>query len=196
MLDELHKLGSIVRYTVDKRSLIEISSFLTYQKPHVREAESVIPGISEGKKHRLGNGEAQPRQPVSDPKTVTVTVSKRVMQPAPSAPAVRPPTPAQFVLEHWARVRNKPPVFDRSDYAVVTKALGFFSIEQLKQAVDGIANDPWAERATQDSPGQIFGSAANVRKFIGLAIAGPPKPKVDVRRGVQRAEDQGWENVG
>jgi hypothetical protein len=107
-------------------------------------------------------------------------------------------SPARAVLEHWAKVREKPAVFDRPDYSVVQKALKLFSCEQLKRAVEGVANDPWSERRSHDSPGQIFGTAAAVRKFIELADKGSPKPVItldQIRRGNQRAEDQGWGEV-
>jgi hypothetical protein len=66
--------------------------------------------------------------------------------------------------------------------------------------VDGAAIDAerWPERKTNDGLRYLFGSMDQVLKFADLAAKGNPKPAVDIekiRRGNQRAEDQGWEDV-
>ena len=63
--------------------------------------------------------------------------------------------------------------------------------------VDGAAIDAerWPERKTNDGLRYLFGSMDQVLKFADLAAKGNPKPAVDIekiRRGNQRAEDQGW----
>lgn len=68
MLDDLQSAGFIVRYSVDGSSYIQIMAFSKHQNPHVREAESEIPGIDHEKaiiKHNLGNAETSPRSPDS-----------------------------------------------------------------------------------------------------------------------------------
>lgn len=193
LLGKLYSVGSITRYEVEGKRFIEIPSFLTYQKPHQRELVSTIPPSSKGEKQRLGRAQAQPRRPVSktvtDPVTVTVTDQ--------NIAGVKPPAVnvAAEVLGRLAEETGQPPVWGPGDYSVVNKALKSFSRDQLFQAILGIKHDPWPERKLNLGPGKIFGSHDAVKKFIRLATDGPPKPKVDVRRGLQRAEDQGWDNV-
>lgn len=68
MLDDLQSAGFIVRYSVEGSSYIQICAFARHQNPHVREADSEIPGIEHEKavlKHNLGSAEASPRSPDS-----------------------------------------------------------------------------------------------------------------------------------
>ena len=103
-----------------------------------------------------------------------------------SPPAARVPTPLQLdqqaILEALAQATGKSPKFDRGDYAIVGKALKTFSRAELLQAVAGVVRDPWPERRTQDGPAFIFGTAAQVRKFMALAPKSPTpiKPKEDI----------------
>lgn len=68
MLDDLQSAGFIVRYSVEGLNYIQIMAFSKHQNPHVREADSEIPGIDHEKavlKHNLGSAEASPRSPDS-----------------------------------------------------------------------------------------------------------------------------------
>lgn len=70
MLDQLAVAGFISRYTVGEQAIIQINNFLKHQSPHVRETDSVLPGIEQCTtkvvtKHSLGCAEASPRSPDS-----------------------------------------------------------------------------------------------------------------------------------
>ena len=43
MLDELHKSGFIMRYTIDGKAFIQVLNFLKHQNPHCKEQDSLIP---------------------------------------------------------------------------------------------------------------------------------------------------------
>ena len=43
IMTDLHNAGLIVRYQIDGKAYLNIPNFLTYQRPHPREAQSVIP---------------------------------------------------------------------------------------------------------------------------------------------------------
>lgn len=47
-----------------------------------------------------------------------------------------------------------------------------YSVEDLKRAIDGVANDPWEGRAMQDDLTIIFRNAEQVDKFLALAENG------------------------
>ena len=68
MLDDLQSAGFIVRYSVEGSNYIQILAFARHQNPHVREADSEIPGIDHEKavtNHNLGCDKASPRSPDS-----------------------------------------------------------------------------------------------------------------------------------
>ena len=60
LLEELSTQGLIVRYIVNAKKYIAIPTFSKHQKPHVKEAQSVIPPYIEGESD-LGNSEPLPR---------------------------------------------------------------------------------------------------------------------------------------
>jgi len=81
VLDELHRHRLIIRYQYESRAYIQIRSFLSYQRPHIREAASEIPSVDEGiERVSLGtprqaldeprSAQGKPRLPVSDPDPV------------------------------------------------------------------------------------------------------------------------------
>ena len=83
MLEELAATGFIHRYVAAGVKYIQIPKFLVHQRPHIREAESVIPPPDEEHEPRhnqdsaeasLGSDKATPRPPVSDPVSVSKTV--------------------------------------------------------------------------------------------------------------------------
>lgn len=43
MLDELHKSGFIMRYTIDGKAFIQVLNFSKHQNPHCKEQDSLIP---------------------------------------------------------------------------------------------------------------------------------------------------------
>jgi hypothetical protein len=67
LLTRLHDAGFITRYVVDGARYIEIVNFLKHQRPHLREAGSVIPPAPTQAvpRHNLGSAEASPGSPVS-----------------------------------------------------------------------------------------------------------------------------------
>jgi hypothetical protein len=83
LLDELHHHGLIVRYEVAGARYLAIPTFLVHQSPHLREAISRIPAISEslgqgGARSVQGEGEHETSPPVSVSVLGSVSVSKTV----------------------------------------------------------------------------------------------------------------------
>lgn len=65
LLRELHHANHIIRYEIDGRQYIQIPSFLTHQKPHIKEKHTLIPDMAPtqtGASTNLGSVEHQPRQ--------------------------------------------------------------------------------------------------------------------------------------
>ena len=76
MLDALAATGFIVRYRVSDLPCIAIPTFLDHQKPHVREAPSMIPAPTQAMpRSGLAPTQASPRRPVPVSKTVPKTES-------------------------------------------------------------------------------------------------------------------------
>jgi hypothetical protein len=67
LLTKLHDAGFIERYVVDGARYLQIVTFLKHQRPHMREAASVIPPAptKADPAHCLGSAEASPGSPVS-----------------------------------------------------------------------------------------------------------------------------------
>ena len=70
MLDDLQRLGFILRYKAAGVACIQIVAFEKHQNPHVRESASELPAPEQGTtkdkpKHNLGSAEPSPRSPDS-----------------------------------------------------------------------------------------------------------------------------------
>lgn len=98
-----------------------------------------------------------------------------------SADADQPPPdpkPAELVYRHWLKARNKPDAPMGNAWGIIGARLKEgFTVEQLKQAADGVQFDDWGSRAGQDEIKILYGDAGQVRKFMDLAIKGTPKAK-------------------
>ena len=68
MLSDLARAGFVVRYEVSGVRCIAIPSFGRHQKPHIREAPSILPVPPE---HSLGSTQAQPRQCLAPAKAMS-----------------------------------------------------------------------------------------------------------------------------
>lgn len=107
-LTELHTHGFIERYDADGVKCIQINKFTAHQKPHPREASSVLPtqGLPKANlgapKANLGHGEAMPRWPVSN------SVSDPVSDPDPKTE-----TPAAAAVPRLAGTRRPMPEYPR-----------------------------------------------------------------------------------
>lgn len=68
LLQQLHESGLIIRYEVQGKKYIQVTNFLKHQKPHPREAESVIPAIPTNEKQCLSNEESCIKEPKAIPR--------------------------------------------------------------------------------------------------------------------------------
>ena len=115
----------------------------------------------------------------------------------PIPPALKP---HELIYSAWRKELGKPDLPMGDAWGIIGARLKEgFPVEALCKAAIGARLDAerWPERAAQNEIKFVYGSAGQVRKFVDLAERGNPaeRPKTDVRRGIQRAEDQGWENV-
>jgi DNA-binding MarR family transcriptional regulator len=104
------------------------------------------------------------------------------------------------VYNYWREQRNKA----RSTYDKISDArrkklatrLGEFSVEDLKRAIDGVACDPWPDRANHDDITIIFRSHEQVEKFLDLAERGSAatvrglRPEEIARRAIELGEEE------
>lgn len=87
----------------------------------------------------------------------------------------------QAIYEHWRDVRGK----THGRYLRMSDArrqkirsrLREFSADELKQALDAVALDPWEERSRHDDLTTLFRSQEQVEKFLALA-ENPPARRV------------------
>jgi hypothetical protein len=109
-----------------------------------------------------------------------------------------PPGPSvcELVFEYWGTtLKHQRAILDQKRRKLLDdRVREGMTLEEGKAVVDGSLIDAmtWPERAKFNGIDYLFENRSSVEKFAGLARAGPPKPKVDVRRGLQRSEDQGW----
>lgn len=93
-----------------------------------------------------------------------------------NAPAPIPSIDVQRVYDHWREARGK----TRANYERMSDGrrkkiqarLREFSVDDLCRAIDGIAHDPWPDRAMQDDITIVFRSTEQVDKFLELAATG------------------------
>ncbi len=109
LLGEIEQAGSIQRYEVDGRKYIFIINFEREQKPHPREADSVLP--------EPGKSAAQPRKETAQQCGIRSFVpsesvgSSSVSRPPASPPVAVPVTgPVAGVTTAWERPPSLPPL--------------------------------------------------------------------------------------
>ena len=205
LLDELQRVGSIVRYVVDGRKLISVPSFLTYQCPHRNEVPSTIPPPYKRKKTHQGSPEALPRlaDPVPVPVPVPVLEDSRqlALTPAPapgdSLPKVKPKDQStQAIFAYWAEKLGHPRAILDAKRQKLLKARvdEGMTLEEGRAVVDGCLVDmqSWPDRRKFDGIDYLFENRASVEKFADLSRKGNPKPVRDVTRGHQSEGD--WDD--
>lgn len=125
-------------------------------------------------------------------------------KPPPAPKPKREPTERQAIVERvvaaWRRELGKPDVPVPEAFGIIGARLkdGCTEAQLLLVPVGArIESERWPDRQVQSKIPQLFGSGSQVAKFVEIAQKGNPRPATgpprDVRRGPQRAEDQGWE---
>jgi hypothetical protein len=85
MLDDLHSRNFLIRYEVEGRRYIQVRNFLKHQKPHIKEAQSVIPPPEKG---REITGPSPVISRLSRPESVTESVPDTESESVVAAPPV------------------------------------------------------------------------------------------------------------
>jgi hypothetical protein len=115
MLDDLQRAGFIVRYVVEGQGCIQVLAFKAHQSPHVREADSALPGYVQSTtkvvtEHDQGEGEASPRSPdcgfLIPDSLIVDTAAPSAPAPAPQQRRKSPQTPIPENFEASERVRK------------------------------------------------------------------------------------------
>lgn len=106
----------------------------------------------------------------------------------------------QAVYDHWRKTRGK----DRANYDTISPVrrqkiktrLREFSADDLRQAIDNVARDPWPDRALHDDITIIFRSREQVEKFIEmgrLPLSGTAAVMSPKRHAEQWVRTAGWQ---
>lgn len=138
-----------------------------------------------GKSSLLGQMQASGGQPAAEPDT-----------PKPPREPTELQKQADEVLRYYAKARGLPPKFDRTDWAIVTRALKVFAVADLKLAIDGVERDSWPGRADQDGLRFILGAADCTRKFMKLGRDGPRSPQIVRPGGLAKVNETNRGPVG
>jgi hypothetical protein len=103
-------------------------------------------------------------------------------------PPVVPPgdDDVRKVFDHWLKARAKPSRTRLTDNRRrrIKARLKTFSADELTQALDAVALDPWEERARHDDLTQLFRNDEHVEKWLSLKDNPPPQSfsAADLRR--------------
>ncbi len=100
------------------------------------------------------------------------------------------------VFDYWATTRGKPgvgaPIHRDRQKPIADRLRERYTVALCKQAIDGVAKDPWPPRQDNDGIDKVF-SLGNIDKLIGYGKPGAVMFRGDIRKGMVRAEDMGWE---
>lgn len=78
------------------------------------------------------------------------------------------------LFDHWRTARGHKRAHLNDERRTKIKArLKRFTADQLHQAIDGVANDPWPDRVRHDDLLVIFRNDSQVEKFLDLYAQGP-----------------------
>lgn len=103
----------------------------------------------------------------------------------------------QKVYDHWRTRRQK----TRTNYDTISPArrakiksrLGEFSAAELCAAIDGIAKDPWGERALHDDITVVFRSREQVERFLEMGSASKPATGSPYEQAQHWVRTVGWQ---
>lgn len=143
--------------------------------------------------------------PITDHRSpITDRESKDSVAALPGPTASPPePKPTELVYRFWEQRLSKPKLEKLPPEVWSILGARFregLTVEMGREVVEGAILDAqrWPERAAQNSIPQLFGSMSLVQKYADLARKGNPRPVADPeksKRGIQRAEEQGWEQM-
>lgn len=193
LLVQLESSGFIHRYAVENNRCIWIPTFVKHQHPHPKELPSVIPPPPSRGKTRLVHGKKRP--------VLVETLSSKALPSYPSIPSSPshmlehskdssngsssgkpdPPAPvesraaqARRVFTHWQEVfnHNRAIFGAKRQRAVEARLKQGFTVERLKQAVDGCRKSAYHQGENKDH--QVYDDLElicrdekHVEQFIG-----------------------------
>lgn len=169
-LNQLHQAGFLTRYEVNGKKFILLPTFKDHQNPHPKEPVSVIPPLSRPTEKVTGRGRSrekqvtvhdkprtdhdeQPSNPaipsyIPSPNTPTPNIPSTTLSGKPDSLAGR----AREVFDYWRVVMNHPQAIlgPRREGAITGRLKHGFTVERLKQAVDGCKKNPAYSEGAND----------------------------------------------
>lgn len=175
-----------------------IHDYLEFQPSRASVLEERAKAAERMRKHRSGEVRANTKRTSSEvqlPRTRSRTQDRKP-NPKPEVHEANASLRRQ-VYDFWRQERKR----TRSSYDTISDGrrkkidarLKEFSVEELCEAIRGVANDPWEERDQHDDLTVIFRSKEQVERFLGFAAS--PGGAYMQEKPYERA--RGWvETVG
>lgn len=213
LIEHLVTVGMVRRYEVGGVRVLWIPSFKKWQRPHPHEARSYLPpppaeamSLHVTERHHTATTE----EIGSESTPSTPDVSKCPSEPSePSEPSGEKPLSSELdlqlveqpavvgftaVFDHWKRVMGHPDAkpIEKRKRAVARRLDEGYTVEQLKQAVDGCALTPHNmgendRHERYDDLELICRDGAHVERFIRNATSPPKRKGPDPNDDIVRA---------
>lgn len=155
LLDDLARLGFIVRYVVDGIGYIQVVNFAKHQQPHIKEVASTIPAPD---KHGASTVQAPDKHPTSPSDSGFLIPDSGFLIPDTSAPSEHPRASAPVVAKRArsSRPRAEPATTKPDDVTPGTWS-DFVALRKAKRspltqtALAGIASEAAKARITLEA---------------------------------------------
>lgn len=186
-----------LHYTINTDKIMQLALELPAFKSLVtqpQEEDSSLPKRDKLERTKGTNSSAQNRQTINNTSNNIFNNNKENKQKKDSA---RPQVAdaVSLVFEYWRKIMNHPKaVLDKKRKRHLEEALAKYSVDELKQAIDGCASNEWYmgknDRGTVfDAIHVIFKDSDKIEGFIRMAFV-KPKPiptKSDYHQNVSNA---------
>lgn len=189
-LQLLHSGGFIERYVNDGESFIVVVNFLKHQQIS-KPTPSRIPAPDDSGSAPVGLPEASGETPSGKERKGKERIREGKGSGAPPARS----DGSIAVFGYWQQIHQHPRAKLDNDLAgLIDDSLKTYSVDDLRLAIDGCKASP--HHMGQNDRKTVYDSLElilrDVNRFIGYAEK-KGKALIDVTRGIQHVEDQGWE---
>lgn len=207
MLADLHAKGFVVRYQANGKHCIAIPAFPRHQKPHPREAPSLLPPPPPASAQVIEMSKAIPRQDLGVAEPYLKTAEQDLGAPQPGGLGdlglggiclgeLQPALPSQIpdALEVYAHYRETfhrrqpEPNASQRDRILCALREGY-DVQELKRAIDGLANSDWHRKRNFLGLDHVLKDRETIERCIGWATAPPDIPDQGKAAGPPRRSE-------
>ena len=159
LLQELMNAGLIVQYVVADRKYLAIPGFSRWQRPHPREAASILPA-PDGVIATIVPLHGEPGNSTASPSVYGIGSPRTIRSPETNT------KPVEQVWQAWLESTKRTACkLDDKRRKVIAARLADYPVEDVLDAVRGWERDPWPDRRRQNGLEILLRDAAHVEKF-------------------------------